>query len=91
MGGAEMIKDHEIAKLVNDLRDVAVQFHGAQQLRARIQEVLLPFIETTKPKRVCKVCKGSGSYKVTNWRTTTLESRDCHGCMPVDQIGRRRG
>lgn len=30
------MKDHEIAKLVNDLRDIAKEFHATQQLRERI-------------------------------------------------------
>ncbi|KVP96796.1 hypothetical protein WJ97_13020 [Burkholderia ubonensis] len=34
------MKDHEIAKLVNDLRDTAVQFHDSQQLRDRISRLV---------------------------------------------------
>lgn len=36
------MKDHEKAALVNKLRDIAIEFHAAGQLRARIQDVLLP-------------------------------------------------
>lgn len=30
------MKDHQIRELVNDLRDIAVKYHGTQQLRERI-------------------------------------------------------
>lgn len=36
------LKDHEIRDAVNQLRDVARQYHNTQQLRSRIQEVVLP-------------------------------------------------
>lgn len=35
------MKDHELAQLINNLRDVAVSFAGSQQLRERIKGVLL--------------------------------------------------
>ena len=38
------LKDHEIAALVNDLRDLAIEFAGSQQLRQRIHARLLPDI-----------------------------------------------
>lgn len=41
---AGMFKDHEIRDFVNRLRDVAIQFHHAQQLRSRIQEIVLPLL-----------------------------------------------
>lgn len=40
------MKDHEIAALVNNLRDVAISFHGTQQLRSRIQDLVLPAIKS---------------------------------------------
>ncbi|EHB0602555.1 DUF551 domain-containing protein [Salmonella enterica subsp. enterica serovar Typhimurium] len=30
------MKDHQIRELVNDLRDIAIEYHGTQQLRERI-------------------------------------------------------
>lgn len=30
------MKDHQIRELVNDLRDIAIKYHGTQQLRERI-------------------------------------------------------
>lgn len=38
----EPIKDHEIAKLVNQLRDIAIEFHDSQQLLERIAQVIRP-------------------------------------------------
>ncbi|WP_227454197.1 DUF551 domain-containing protein [Escherichia coli] len=32
----EAMKDHQIRELVNDLRDIAIEYHGTQQLRERI-------------------------------------------------------
>ncbi|WP_434795859.1 hypothetical protein [Citrobacter europaeus] len=32
----EPMKNHQIRELVNDLRDIAVEYHGTQQLRERI-------------------------------------------------------
>ena len=32
----EPMKDHQIRELVNDLRDIAIEYHGTQQLRERI-------------------------------------------------------
>lgn len=37
-------KDHQIAELVNKLRDTAIRFHDSQQLRSRIQDAVLPVI-----------------------------------------------
>lgn len=36
------LKDHEIAALVNALRDVALQYRDTQQLRERIAELIQP-------------------------------------------------
>ncbi|CAM7605679.1 hypothetical protein [Citrobacter freundii] len=30
------MKDHQIRELVNDLRDIAIEYHGTQQLRERM-------------------------------------------------------
>jgi hypothetical protein len=30
------MKDHQIRELINELRDIAVEYHGTQQLRERI-------------------------------------------------------
>lgn len=36
-----MLKDHEIARLVNELTDVARKYAGTQQLRGQISEVVV--------------------------------------------------
>lgn len=35
-----VLKGHQIRELVNQLRDIAIEYHGAQQLRERIARVL---------------------------------------------------
>jgi hypothetical protein len=40
------LKDHQIAALVNELRDIAVKFHDTQQLRERIAQVVVPALQT---------------------------------------------
>ncbi|HGL6673264.1 TPA: hypothetical protein ACKFNV_004790 [Klebsiella quasipneumoniae] len=34
------MKDHEIRELVNQLRDIAIEYHGTQQLRERIAQAV---------------------------------------------------
>lgn len=36
----ELMKDHQIRELVNDLRDIAIEYHGTQQLRDRISRTV---------------------------------------------------
>lgn len=40
-----MIKDHEIAQLVNELRDVAKVFYNHQSLRQRISMLVTPILK----------------------------------------------
>lgn len=47
--GKSRIKDHEIAETVNTLRDIALEFRDAQQLRARIADVLVPLLKKGTP------------------------------------------
>ena len=42
-----MMNDHEIAKLINDLRDVAIKYHDTQQLRERIAGLVVPVLKAT--------------------------------------------
>lgn len=37
---APAIKEHQIRELVNELRDIAVEYHGTQQLRERIARTI---------------------------------------------------
>lgn len=41
-------KDHQIAALVNELRDISVKYHDAQQLRERIADVIVPHLKQLK-------------------------------------------
>lgn len=41
------MKDHEIAELVNTLRDIAIEFAGQQQLRERIAHAVVPALKRT--------------------------------------------
>lgn len=40
-----VLKDHEIAQTVTTLRNIAVEFHAAQQLRERIAHVIVPILK----------------------------------------------
>ena len=42
------LKDHEIAKVVNDVTDVARTFHNTQQLRERIRDAMEPLIAASR-------------------------------------------
>lgn len=44
MAPARQVKDHEVREAVNQLRDVATRFHATQQLRSRIQEIVMPLL-----------------------------------------------
>ena len=41
------LKDHEIAQIVNQLRDIAVEFSNTQQLRNRIHSFIVPILRRT--------------------------------------------
>ena len=43
------MKDHEIAAIVNELRDIAVQYHGSGQLRERIAHAIVPVLKSLNP------------------------------------------
>lgn len=40
------MKDHEIAALINQVRDVAKEFGQTQQLRERLASILVPILKT---------------------------------------------
>jgi len=42
------MKDHEIREAINELRDIAIKYHAAQQLRERIAAVVLRIRESYK-------------------------------------------
>jgi hypothetical protein len=47
-----VLKDHQIAALVNELRDIAIQYHVAQQLRERIAQVVVPAVRAAQADSV---------------------------------------
>ncbi|HFI3919469.1 TPA: hypothetical protein ACGP83_003044 [Escherichia coli] len=48
------LKDHQIRELVNELRDIAVQYHGTQQLREKIARAVNNSLKggESQPKRI---------------------------------------
>jgi len=45
------MKDHSIGQMHNDLRDTAIKFVGAQQLRERLVRVVSPLVKENKAQR----------------------------------------
>jgi hypothetical protein len=39
------LKDHEVAQMVNELRDTAIKYCSAQQLRERLKDVIYLYAE----------------------------------------------
>lgn len=48
------MKDHEIAQVVNAIRDAALEFRDAQQLRERIARLVVPLLKVEAYR--CKFC-----------------------------------
>jgi len=83
-----VLKDHQIAALVNELRDIAIEFHGAQQLRERIAQVVVPALKAKSAdsvledaarlerERICAAIKAEDDYCVENG-DYMLDSNDC--------------
>ena len=46
------LKDHEIAKIVNDLRDIGKTYGQSQQLRERIARYIVPILKPEKETEV---------------------------------------
>jgi len=49
------MKDHEIAQVVNKLRDIGVKYGGAQQLRERITSLVTPIFHKLTTNSVASV------------------------------------
>lgn len=66
MSGRQPPKDHEVSKLVNELRDVATTFAGTEQLRARLAEVVVPSLRVGVPaapeSRECSECGSTNLF-----------------------------
>lgn len=60
------MKEHQISEVVNQLRDIALQYRDTQQLRERIAHVVVPLLgqlvkqTNPKPEKVVPVCPKTG-------------------------------
>ena len=45
------MKDHEVARLHNELRDIAIEFHGHQCLRELMVKAIKPMVEENQELR----------------------------------------
>lgn len=64
---ARAIDDHGVAMLVNQLRDVAIEFHGTQQLRARISGLVLPFIQAARAAAIRGALRSSEALQLLDY------------------------
>ena len=67
------MKDHQIRELVNDLRDIAIEYHGAQQLRERIARTV----------RAAMLQAGNSPATPDGWRVEAERLAEMHGCSFV--------
>jgi hypothetical protein len=57
-----MIKDHEIREAINQLRDVAIEYHNTQQLRERLAQIVRPLVEKAYEAGVDRGREQEGNY-----------------------------
>ncbi len=67
-----VLKDHQIRELVNQLRDIAIEYHGTQQLRERIARVLRAAMLQAEPVTTANKL---GTYPVIpdGWKLVPVE------------------
>ncbi len=76
------MKDHEIAKVVNNLRDIAKEYGQTQQLRSRIGSYIVPILKGESLK-LQEEYTSNGTYKkgvdpeVTCWHCKKTFLCDC--------------
>lgn len=61
---AQQFKGNEIAKVVNELRDIAIQYHGAQQLRERIAHVVVPLLWGAQAQQEAKDAQDAARLEI---------------------------
>jgi hypothetical protein len=72
------MKDGEIAALVNKLRDIAMEFHGQQQLRERIAGLIVPALKAAQPSGEVVAWRDHVEQRLHSWRQRTMnKSGDC--------------
>jgi Lar family restriction alleviation protein len=76
-GAPAPLKDGQVAALVNELRDIALKFHGAGQLRERIAQVIRPLFSkagvAAPEKAAAADAKDAARYR---WLRTQQEIND---------------
>lgn len=78
-----VMKDHQIRELVNELRDIAVEYHGTQQLRERIARTVRAAMLNHSENERDMVQRVSQSYKLpTNSFTNDDLEMMAHGDNP---------
>ncbi len=84
-----VLKDHQIRELVNQLRDIAIEYHGTQQLRERISRVLRAAMLQAEP--VTTANKLSNSPVIPDGLIAAvnhlLDSDGSRGCYSAIQCG----
>ncbi|AQH05662.1 hypothetical protein A9R05_42350 (plasmid) [Burkholderia sp. KK1] len=71
------IKDHQIARVVNDLRDIAVECRDTQQLRERIAERIVPILKASPSCGAARPSSVGGAG--TPWRVGVFYSSSTPG------------
>lgn len=59
-----LMKDHNVRQLVNDLRDIAIAFHAAGQLRARISGAVGQFLDKHGMRAATTEAQGEDSARL---------------------------
>lgn len=85
------MKDHQIRELVNELRDIAVEYHGTQQLRERIartiRAAMLQGAENVKSRCTIQTAPAlDSSPKIAdspNGNSPVIPECSCRTCRPV--------
>ena len=60
------MKDHLIAKLHNDLRDTALKYRDAEQLRARLVKIVAPLVYQIKEEDIKRAKENLCAYDKRN-------------------------
>jgi len=61
------VKDHEVAALVNRLRDIAIEFHGTQQLRERIAHEIRPLFPANRLSSIVEALEVPGCERIKDF------------------------
>lgn len=73
------VKDHVLREVVNNLRDIAIKFHAAGQLRERLRGALDPLLSVANPpkdyfgQKVTSILGEIREAKSMPWRDSLLE------------------